>query len=122
MFKSTLALLKSGLRSLRSSKKRKTKSIAPVQPTSDVPAEKAPVIITPTPQIFASPPTDDQREARYERKMGDSELSYYLPSRANGVNDMYAILSPNADAMLELTFCVEVPSSRFQSTPTRHRT
>ncbi|KAH9926657.1 uncharacterized protein BXZ73DRAFT_102912 [Epithele typhae] len=26
---------------------------------------------------------------RYERKMGDSELSYFLPSRQAGVNDMY---------------------------------
>ncbi|KAH9982830.1 hypothetical protein BGW80DRAFT_1160926, partial [Lactifluus volemus] len=25
----------------------------------------------------------------YERQLGDSELSYYLPSRATGVNDMY---------------------------------
>lgn len=25
---------------------------------------------------------------RYERKMGESELAYYLPSRQNGVNDM----------------------------------
>ncbi|KAI0308149.1 hypothetical protein B0F90DRAFT_124131 [Multifurca ochricompacta] len=25
----------------------------------------------------------------YERKLGDSELSYYLPGRATGVNDMY---------------------------------
>ena len=28
------------------------------------------------------------RPASYERKLGDSELSYYLPSRASGVNDM----------------------------------
>lgn len=26
--------------------------------------------------------------SRFERRMGDSELSYYLPSRADGVNDM----------------------------------
>lgn len=25
---------------------------------------------------------------RYERQLGDNELSYYLPSRATGVNDM----------------------------------
>ena len=25
---------------------------------------------------------------RYERKMGDTELSYFLPSRQSGVNDM----------------------------------
>ena len=25
----------------------------------------------------------------YQRRLGDSELSYYLPSRENGVNDMY---------------------------------
>jgi len=28
----------------------------------------------------------------YERKLGDSELSYYLPGRAAGVNDMCALL------------------------------
>lgn len=28
----------------------------------------------------------------YERAMGDSELSYYLPSRADGVNDMFVVL------------------------------
>ena len=26
----------------------------------------------------------------FERKMGDTELSYFLPSRQTGVNDMYA--------------------------------
>lgn len=25
----------------------------------------------------------------YERRMGDTELSYFLPSRQSGVNDMY---------------------------------
>jgi hypothetical protein len=27
----------------------------------------------------------------FERKMGHSEASYFLPSRATGVNDMYRI-------------------------------
>jgi hypothetical protein len=27
---------------------------------------------------------------RFERQLGNSELSYYLPSRADGVNDMSA--------------------------------
>lgn len=31
---------------------------------------------------------------RYERRMGESELAYYLPSRQNGVNDM-CVVSPN---------------------------
>ena len=66
--------------------------------------------------IYQAPPTpplsDDEREAAkastksepivvddassaapsaptFERRMGDTELSYYLPSRADGVNDMY---------------------------------
>ncbi|KAL0951544.1 hypothetical protein HGRIS_008228 [Hohenbuehelia grisea] len=30
---------------------------------------------------------------RFERKLGNSELSYYLPSRENGVNDMYLHIS-----------------------------
>jgi hypothetical protein len=29
---------------------------------------------------------------RFERLMGDTEISYYLPSRESGVNDMYARL------------------------------
>ena len=84
MFQPTLALLKSRLKSLRSSKKWNA--------TSDVLAEKASGAVAPTPEITVSPPTDDRLEVRYERKMGDTELSYYLPSRANGVNDMYAFL------------------------------
>lgn len=27
----------------------------------------------------------------YERKLGDNETSYFLPSRADGVNDMFVI-------------------------------
>ena len=33
---------------------------------------------------------------RYERKMGDTELSYFLPSRQTGVNDMYAFAFASA--------------------------
>ena len=41
------------------------------------------------PAMFEVPPlTDDRPEVRYERKMGDSELSFYLLSRANGDYDM----------------------------------
>ncbi|GLB35870.1 hypothetical protein LshimejAT787_0301580 [Lyophyllum shimeji] len=36
--------------------------------------------------------------ARVERKMGDTELSYYLPARGNGVNDMYLHLGLTAPA------------------------
>ncbi|TFK56647.1 hypothetical protein OE88DRAFT_1640541 [Heliocybe sulcata] len=32
---------------------------------------------------------DISERVRYERKLGDSETSYFLPSRAGGVNDMY---------------------------------
>ena len=78
MFKSTLALLKTRLSSLRSSKKQKRTSTS---------AEKTPVV-EPSPEVSAPPLDDDRPEVCYERKMGDSELSYYLPSRANGVNDM----------------------------------
>ncbi|KAG6334541.1 hypothetical protein ID866_4557 [Astraeus odoratus] len=35
-----------------------------------------------------------------ERRMGDTELSYYLPSRGNGVNDMYLHLGFNASEHL----------------------
>ncbi|CDO72966.1 hypothetical protein BN946_scf185007.g20 [Trametes cinnabarina] len=32
---------------------------------------------------------EGSRRHRYERKMGETELSYFLPSRQTGVNDMY---------------------------------
>ncbi|KAI0031413.1 hypothetical protein K488DRAFT_52118 [Vararia minispora EC-137] len=38
--------------------------------------------------------------APYERKLGDSELSYYLPGRATGVNDMYLHLGLTAPERL----------------------
>lgn len=57
--------------------------------------------------------SDDQTGVRYERKMGDSELSYYLPSRANGVNDMYRILLFSSSG-LSLFLSTQVPSSRLQ--------
>ena len=44
-----------------------------------------------SPNFIAEPPQHkplEGRPASYSRKLGDSELSYYLPSRANGVNDM----------------------------------
>ena len=61
--------------------------MAPAQSSSDVQPEK---VTTAAPVLTVSlpPPINVQPEARYERKMGDTELSYYLPSRANGVNDM----------------------------------
>ena len=88
MFQSTLTLLKARLKFLRSSKKQKRKSGTPAaQPPSDAQPEKVPDV-APTLVVSLPPPMDVQPEVRYERKMGDSELSYYLPSRANGVNDM----------------------------------
>ncbi|THH04131.1 hypothetical protein EW146_g10256, partial [Bondarzewia mesenterica] len=42
----------------------------------------------------------DRGSARYERRLGDSELSYYLPSRASGVNDMYLHLGFKAPERL----------------------
>ncbi|KAH9937281.1 uncharacterized protein B0H18DRAFT_1113137 [Fomitopsis serialis] len=36
------------------------------------------------------------QSAQYERKMGDTELSYFLPSRHTGVNDMYLHLAFDA--------------------------
>lgn len=51
--------------------------------SSVLPTPEQATVAAPTEVV---PPSNDG--ARYERKMGDSELSYYLPSRANGVNDM----------------------------------
>ena len=121
MFQSTLALLKSRLRSLRSSKKQKRKSTAPVPLTSEVPAEKTQTVGL-TLDTSLSTPIDAQLEVRYERKMGDGELSYYLPSRANGVNDMYVPSPPGHP--LELIACVLRPGifiSALKHQPTSWR-
>ena len=42
--------------------------------------------------LTASDAPDRQvnRPSYYERQLGESEASYYLPSRAAGVNDMFA--------------------------------
>jgi hypothetical protein len=42
--------------------------------------------------LTASDAPDGQvnRPSYYERQLGESEVSYYLPSRAAGVNDMFA--------------------------------
>ena len=52
----------------------------------------------------------------YERKLGDGEVSYYLPSRAAGVNDMYV---SDSDAFsTRLTISLQVSSPRVQGTRT----
>lgn len=63
---------------------------------------------TPEQPAVVAPTSDERVDVRYERKMGNSELSYYLPSRANGVNDMCVLgflsldLSPGASLSLFL--------------------
>ena len=39
-------------------------------------------------QLKTKPGCDAACAAVFERKMGETELSYYLPSRESGVNDM----------------------------------
>ncbi|KZT60374.1 hypothetical protein CALCODRAFT_480680 [Calocera cornea HHB12733] len=39
-------------------------------------------------------------QAVWERRLGDTELSYFLPSRAEGVNDMYLCIDFNAPSAL----------------------
>jgi hypothetical protein len=41
--------------------------------------------------VEASATKDGRSSVRFERQLGDSEISYYLPSRADGVNDMYIL-------------------------------
>lgn len=41
---------------------------------------------------------EEKPEICFERRLGDTELSYYLPSRAEGVNDMYLSLSCRINA------------------------
>lgn len=41
-----------------------------------------------SPQVIANGTVNDP-PCSVERRMGDTELSYYLPARENGVNDMW---------------------------------
>ena len=115
MLQSTLASLKSRVRSLRLFKKQKRKSDVPVDSSSDTKTEKAPDV-APTLEVSLPPPIDIQTEVRYERKMGDSEVSYYLPSRANGVNDMCVLFFFFFICRWssELIFSTQVSPSRIQ--------
>jgi len=51
-------------------------------------AQTIPLAVTKK-QHLAAMDNSQETPLRYERKMGDTELSYYLPSRQTGVNDMY---------------------------------
>lgn len=44
--------------------------------------------------------TPVQQELSFERHLGDTELSYYLPSRGDGVNDMWVFKSSAAGEIL----------------------
>jgi hypothetical protein len=58
-------------------------------------------------------------DVHYQRKMGDSELSYYLPSRANGVNDMS--VSPSLHVSRSSNSVQQVFASRIHCfTTARH--
>ena len=43
--------------------------------------------------ISDTPDRRGQATASYERKLGDTEVSYYLQGRATGVNDMFVLLA-----------------------------
>lgn len=50
-------------------------------------------VSTPSCQIMGTSDAPDRRAqapTSYERKLGDTEVSYYLQGRATGVNDMFA--------------------------------
>jgi hypothetical protein len=69
-----------------------------VEPTATNPQVPSPELsdedtLGPNDQRTATSDTPDrpvQGHAYYERRLGNSELSYYLPARAAGVNDMSA--------------------------------
>lgn len=62
-------------------------------------------------EVVLSEACDTTKPAVFERKMGDTELSYFLPSRQTGVNDMYG---SNYSDCVALCSCVpQVPAPRF---------
>lgn len=60
----------------------------PTPPLSDDEREVA-KLSSGTEPIVVEDALHDAAGPTFERRMGDTELSYYLPSRADGVNDMY---------------------------------
>ncbi len=67
-------------------------SVAAVQslPTPPLGEGEHPVDYVELKRNLENVPVEDS--VRFERKMGDTELSYFLPSRESGVNDMYVVL------------------------------
>jgi hypothetical protein len=57
--------------------------------------------------IQTQPTKSDEKPCQadqFERQLGDSETSYFLPSRENGVNDMYGPATRSPDTR-RLTVC-----------------
>lgn len=48
----------------------------------------------------------------FERPLGETELSYFLPSRDDGVNDMYALFTPSGSSPDIILAPLQVPPCR----------
>jgi hypothetical protein len=92
-------------------------SVTATLPTPNVSDEE--VLVSNSQQLTISD-VRQQGPISYERQLGDSELSYYLPSRAIGVNDMFVCIPhlwtvklayPFHDRYLHLGF--KAPKSRM---------
>lgn len=75
-----------------------------MSPLTDVPSTGTQVnppklsdeVLDPNDQDKAASDAPDRQvhgPTHYERQLGESEVSYYLPGRAAGVNDMFAKLT-----------------------------
>ena len=53
----------------------------------------------------------------YERQLGETEVSYFLPSREDGVNDMWVIIVVVRLRFICLIFARQVSSPRFSCLP-----
>ncbi|CAE6403425.1 hypothetical protein ACGC1H_005339 [Rhizoctonia solani] len=63
-------------------------------------ATTSPFLPPSPPQIYASIAGDHLQRPTFTRQLGCNELSYYLPSRADGVNDMYLHIGFHAPSEL----------------------
>ncbi|KZO95708.1 hypothetical protein CALVIDRAFT_482401 [Calocera viscosa TUFC12733] len=80
----------------------RTRANSTEYPVPDAHAQAADKHVQPGLQLPTPPqtPTKLPVEAVWERKLGETELSYFLPSRAEGVNDMYLCIDFTAPAAL----------------------
>src|SRR6266702_8358357 len=84
-------------------------------PSPELSDEEAVDLVLPQAKSQPTITPDTSGPVFHERKLGDSELSYYLPGRAAGVNDMFA--SPHSLMISQISLPLTIGISTWGSSP-----